>query len=368
MKVIMIAPNTKTFINFRLDLIKEIIKKGHKVVAVIPEEDEKNILKNEGVDTIRVDLDKNSKSIFKNLKYYFDLKKIIKRENPDIVFSYTIKPIIFGSLAAKKAKVKNIYSMLSGLGYIYTNNDFKTKIIRAICSILYKKSLKYNKKVIFQNIDDKNEFIKRKYLNASKCEVVDGSGVNLDKYKRIKLPKENTFLMISRGIIQKGVREYFLAARLVKSKYPNSKFIYIQSDDKTPITLKYKFIKKFIDNEIIEYHKDVDNVLDYYKQAKIFVLPSYYGEGIPRVLLESLSCGLPIITTNNVGCKEVINNEKNGFLVPIQDYQELAEKIIYIIENPKIIEKMSDESYKYCKQRFDVKIINKKMLQILEIK
>ncbi len=368
MKIIMIAPKTSTFINFRGDLMQAISQKGNEIVAICPEAGYEEVLQNLGARFELISLKKNSTTIFDNINYLNNLTKIIKKEKPDRIFAYTIKPVIFGSIAAKRAKVTEMYSMITGLGYVYAVNSFKTKILRIICGIGYKIAFKCNKKVIFQNKDDIDEFVRRKYLKREKCELVDGSGVNMERFKRNDLPKENTFLMVSRILKQKGVREYFEAAKIVKQKYPETQFLYVGAEDKTQLALNLEEVKEeFIDTGIINYCGESNDVPSYLAKCSVFVLPSYYREGIPRTLLEALAMGRPIITTDSIGCRETVRNGQNGFLIPIKDVQALANKMIYMIEHREELEKMADASYKYCKERFDVNIINKRMLEIMKI-
>ena len=366
-KILVIASNTKMFFNFREDLVKEFISHGYKVSVIVPETGFKEQFLRLGAKEIVVSMNKNTISIFKNLSYLKRLKAVIKKENPNIVFSYTIKPIIFGSLAAHANKIENIYSMVTGLGHLYEKDvSFKTKIIRFICGNLYRFVFRYNKKIIFQNQDDINEVIKRHYVKIDKCALVSGSGVNMNKFKKTSLPSENVFIMVSRVLKSKGVMEYFEAAKMVKDIYQKTRFIYIGKIDKTSYAINYNDLKPYIDSNIIEYIAETNNVYKYLKLARVYVLPSYYREGIPRASLEALATGKAIITTDSIGCREVING-KNGFLVKPKDVNDLKEKIIYMIEHHEEVEKMGEESYKYCRERFEVSIINKKMLEILEI-
>ncbi len=367
MKFMLISPKNRTVYNFRGDLIKEIQKSGYDVIVTGPNEDNLDKIKALGVEFKKIDLDKNSVGIFNNIKYYLELKKLLKNEKPDIVLSYTIKPVIFGSLAAKKANIDKIYSLITGLGQVYATNDLKTKIIRFICGIAYKRVFKYNKKIIFQNKDDLNECVSRKYLLKEKCEVVDGSGVNLERFRKTELPKGNTFLMVSRMLKTKGVQEYLEAARIVKMKYPETKFLYVGSTENMSSYVKKEEVDKYINAGIIEYCEQTEDVPSMIMKSTVFVLPSYYREGIPRTLLEALAMARPIITTDSIGCRETVKDGKNGFLIPVRNVNALEEKMIYMIEHREELEKMAEESYEYCKERFDVNIINKKMLEIMNI-
>ena len=365
----MIASKTKAHLNFRGDLTKEIVKKGYDVSVVVPHDLYKKELESLGVKVIVMPYNKNSISITSNLSTIKKLRKIMEEEKPDKVFAYTIKPVIFGSFAAHKCKIDEMYSMVTGLGHVYSDNSFKVKILRFICGRLYKKAFKYNKKVIFQNQDDIDEVVRRKYIKRDKCELVNGSGVNMERFKRTPLPKENVFLMVSRVLKEKGVVEYFEAAKIIKDKYKNKvKFLFVGEIDKTNYAVDTAKLQSFVDEKIVDLLPETDDVPFYIRQARFFVLPTYYREGVPRVILEALSMGRPIITTFTPGCKETIVDEKNGLFVKIKDVSDLVEKMEWMINNPKEIEKMSDESYKLCKNKFEISIINKRMLEIINIK
>lgn len=366
-KILMICSKTKAHINFRGDLTKEIIKKGYEVTVVVPHELYKKELEELGVKVIVMPYDKNSTSICSNLKTINKLKDIIIREKPDKIFAYTIKPIILGSLAAKKCKIKEMYSMVTGLGHIYSDNSFKVKIIRFICGIGYRIAFKYNKKVIFQNIDDIDEVVRRKYIKREKCELVNGSGVNMKRFYRAPLPKENVFLMVSRVLREKGVLEYFEAAKVIKERNKDVRFIFVGEIDKTNYAVDIKKLHEYADKGIVECVPETDDVPSFLAKCKVFVLPTYYREGVPRVNLEALAMGRPIITTRMPGCRETVIEKKNGLFVKTRDVNDLVNKIQWMIDNPEKIEKMGDKSYELCKKKFEVSKINKRMFEIMEI-
>lgn len=367
-KILMIASKTKAHINFRGDLTKDIINHGYDVSVIVPHEFYKKELENLGAKVIVVPFDKNSVSIKANLKTINQLTTVIKEEKPDKIFAYTIKPIILGSIAAHRAKIKEVYSMVTGLGHIYSDNSFKIKIIRVICGVGYKIAFKFNKKVIFQNQDDIEEVIRRKYIKRNKCELVNGSGVNMERFKRTPLEKNNVFLMVSRVLQEKGVIEYFEAAKKIKKKYKDKvKFMFVGEIDKTNYAIDTEKLKKYADEKIVEVIPETDDVANYLEKCRVFVLPTYYREGVPRVNLEALSMGRPIITTKMPGCKETLIEKKNGLFVNVKDVDNLVKKIEWMINNPKKVEMMSEASYQLCKEKFEIGIINKRMLEILEI-
>ena len=366
-KFMIIAPKNKTLYNFRGELIKDIIKKGYNVIAIGPNKDNIQEVLNLGVSFIEVNLKKDKVSIFSDIEYYRSLKKVIKKEKPDIVFSYTIKPVIYGSIAAKRVGTKKIYAMVTGLGRVFASHSIKAKIVKFISSLLYKYAFICCDKVIFQNEDDINELTMAKIIAKDKAIKVNGSGVNMEKFVYVDNPLNDSFLMVSRIIKEKGVLEYLKAAEIVKRKYPKATFTLLGGYDNSIGALTYDDIKYYLDNEIVNIPGETNNVVPYYDNHMCFILPSYYKEGLPRTILESLAIGRPVITTDWTGCRDAIEDNVNGFLVPIRDYNILAEKMIWMIENHDKVRIMSKRNNEKCKKIYDVKIINKEMLKIMGI-
>lgn len=364
-KMLFIAPKTATFLNFRGQLMKDIVDNGYEVVAIVPEDTHDDEFKKINVRKIILNFNKTSISPIATLKYYFSLKKIIKKEQPDKIFAYTIKPVIFGSIAGHKSKVREIYSLVCGLGMVYSVDNLKTKIIRPICNLAYKIAFKYNEKVIFQNKDDVNEFVNRRIIDNEKCEVVNGSGVDLNVFKKNELPNNDSFIMVSRIINEKGFKEFFKAASMIKTKYSNAKFTYIGAYDKS-YKKDFELLKPYIEQGIVEYIPETDKVQEYLSKHAIFVLPSYYREGIPKTLLEATAMGRPIITTNTPGCRETIIEGENGYFVKTRNVDDLVEKMEKMI-NENDLQSFGDKSYELCLKKFDIKIINKQMIKIMRV-
>ena len=367
MKIMVISPRNKSLFNFRGDLIREFIKKGYDVVATGPDQEYIDDVKKMGVSFVEIPFVKDNVGIKGDLDYCKKLIKAFKEEKPDKVFSYTIKPVIYSSIAARKCGIKDVYSMITGLGRVYANNSFKGKILQFITGVLYKYALKGCKKVIFQNWDDMNLFLKRHYVKKEQCEKIDGSGVNMERFEYGELPETKTFLMMSRIIKEKGILEFCEAAKIVKEKYPESKFVLLGGYDNSIGAISQSQLKEYIDNEIVEIPGEVKDVVPVLKNIYCFVLPTYYREGIPRTILEAMACGKPVLTTDWVGTREAVEDGVNGYLVPIKNAEALAEKMLALIDNPDIAKEMGKKSYEMCLDKFDVKIINEKMLKIMEI-
>lgn len=367
MKVMVISPKNKTVFNFRGDLIKEFIKRGCEVVVTGPNREYVEDIEDLGASFIEIPFVKDNIGIKGDIEYCKKLSKAIEREKPDKIFSYTIKPVIYGSIAARRNGVKEVYPMITGLGRLYTVDDLKTKILRFITGCLYKYSLKDCKKVIFQNYDDMNLFLKKGYVKKEQCKKVDGSGVNMERFSMTALPDEKIFLMVSRIIKEKGVFEFCEAAKKVKGKYPEARFVLLGGYDSSIGAIGREELKKYIENGTVEIPGEVKDVAPILKGCYAFVLPTYYREGIPRTILEAMACGRPVLTTDWVGTREAVADKENGYLVPIKNSEALAEKMLSLIESPETAKKMGEKSYEVCKAKFDVKIINDNMLKIFGI-
>jgi glycosyltransferase involved in cell wall biosynthesis len=255
--------------------------------------------------------------------------------------------------------------MVTGLGRVYASENLKTRAVRSITKILYKLAFKGCNKVIFQNCDDVKEFVNGHYLPENKCEIVNGSGVNMERFYRSDIPEKPVFLMVSRIIKEKGILDFANAARIVKKKVPEARFIVLGGYDKSIGALKENDIKEYIEDGSIELLGEVKNPVSFYEQASVFVLPSYYREGLPRTILEGMSCGRPIITTDWPGCRVPIEDGVNGYLIPIKNPKELAEKMYLLAIDRKKVLEMSDAAYKTCKEKYDVDIVNRQMRDIM---
>ncbi len=367
MKIIFVSPKNRTVYNFRGDLIKEIIALGHEVVVTGPNNIDVDKITALGVRFVEIPMEKTGVNAKSDLKYIFALKKLFKKEKPDITFGYTIKPVVYGAIAAKMAKVKNRISMVEGLGYIFTANTKKAKILRPIVKTLYRIGFSCAQRVIFINPDDLKDFTNMKLLKKDKCRQVNGVGVNLEHFSPEPLPNEPVFFMLSRALIAKGVRVYLEAAEIVRRKYPNVRMMLLgEIDEKMQDSLKKEEVQKYIDSGCIEYFPEHPDVRLFYKQCSVFVLPSY-REGVPRTTMEAMAMGRPVITTDAPGCRETVIDNETGFFISTGDSAALAEAMCRFIENPSLIHEMGEKSYNFCKEKFDVRKINKDLIKYLGI-
>ena len=373
MKIIIIGTVASSFLGFRADLIKALLAKNYTVYAFTSEyiEEELSEIETLGAIPITYELNRGGINPFIDIKTTYELSKKIKEIVPDIVFCYFSKPVIFGALAAKLAKVPKVVGMLEGLGYTFTEQpkatSKKTQLIKNVQVLLYKIALPQLDKIIFLNLDDPKDLLDEHSIKVKQVEVLGGIGLNLKDYPYSSAyPIQTTFIFIARLLAEKGIHDYIAAAKIVKAKYADSKFIVLGSIDKEALgALTEAELKEFAAANIVEYPGHVDNVQDWIAKSSVFVLPSYYREGVPRSTQEAMAIGRAVITTNVPGCRETVIDGVNGFLVDKWNPQALAEKMIYFIEHPEEIKKMGYESYKIAKERFDTNEVSKKLLEML---
>lgn len=366
MRFILVSPKNRTAYNFRGDLIKRIISCGYEVIVTGPNRVGVEKIEALGACFVEIPMNKNGVNPKEDLKYQKALCELFKKEKPDVVLGYTSKPVIYGSIAAKKAGVPHKVAMITGLGYAFTAQTKKAKAIRAVMSVLYKKALNCADTVIFQNPDDREQFVSSGLVKSEKCRVVNGSGVNTNRFSVADYPDKITFFMLSRVMYSKGIREYLRACELVKEKHPEVRFMLLGACENIQDSLSKEDLAPYVEKGIIEHFGETDRVEDYYKQCSVYVLPSY-REGTPRTVLEAMSMGRAIITTDAPGCRETVIDGKTGFLVPVKNAEAVAEKMTEFIENPELIKTLGAASAEYAREKFSVDKVNDDMCCHLNI-
>lgn len=373
MKIVIIGTVASSLYGFRADMIKALRQRNHRVYAFTSEYSTEDLKKIEslGATPVTYHLNRGGLNPLADIKATLILAKKIKAIAPDLVFSYFSKPVIFGTLAAKIARVPQVVGMLEGLGYTFTDQpnglSKKTQIIKKFQIFMYKLVLPKLDKIIFLNPDDPKDLLETYDIKVKQIEVLGGIGLNLEKYPYSdKYPVDTTFIFIARLLAEKGIHDYIAAATIVKESYPYIRFIVLGAIDTQSLgALTNTELDQYLDSKIIEHFGHVDNVSEWITNSSVFVLPSYYREGVPRSIQEAMATGRAVITTDVPGCRETVTDEVNGFLVEKWNPQALAEKMIYFIEHPEQIEKMGYESYKIAQKRFNADKVNEKLLSIL---
>lgn len=368
MKIAVLSSHTPSLFWFRMEMMTEFMKRGHEVVAIGNEDATlwKDRFDEYGVRYISADIKRNGTNPLGDLKTLSLLKKLLKQEKPDKIFTFQAKTVIYGGLAAHSCGVKEIYTLIAGVGSVFLNDGLKTKVIRTLLKTEYRMSMKHSEKVFFQNGDDVEVFVGNKIVHREKIVMLHGSGVNVEKFTPTPLPEKTAFLCISRLIRDKGVGEYLEAARLVKAKFPQARFLLVGPYDSNPSAISEAELKPYIYDGIIEYFGEQTDVRPYLNECSVFVLPSY-REGTPKTVLEAMASGRAVITTDAPGCKETVTDGENGFLVPVKDVKALAEKMVYFIEHPEVIPAMGAMGRKNAEEVFDVRLVNKTICDTMKL-
>ncbi len=367
-KIAVISSHTPSLFWFRMDMMKNFIVQGYQVLAVgqAPEEEWRNRFLEHGIQYRQVFVERNGMNPLKDLKTLRELTSLLKEEQPQKIFCYQAKTVIYTCLAANKNKIKEVYPLIAGLGSGFRNNSLKSKLIRFIMALEYKKSLKYSAHIMFQNNDDLSVFLKKKIVKRDKCSIINGSGVDIEKFAVVPLPQTTTFLMISRLIKDKGVMEYLKACEIIKRQYPTVRCILVGPFDSNPSAIQPEELQIYIDKGVVEYFGEQEDVRPYISQASVFILPSYH-EGTPKTVLENMSCGRAIITTDAPGCRETVVDGENGWLVSVKDVNAIVEKMIACIENPNLIKFMGEKGRCLVEKKYDVKKVNQAINLIMKI-
>jgi glycosyltransferase involved in cell wall biosynthesis len=367
MKVAITLNTSWNIYNFRMSLIKALQKDGHEVVAIAPHDEYTVKLIEAGCEFVDVTMDSRGANPTRDIGLTFELHNIYKRVKPDIILHYTIKPNIYGTLAAATLGIP-VINNVSGLGTIFLNDDWISKIALG----LYRFSFKFPKKVFFQNQEDYQLFMDKKLIQRNICEVIPGSGIDLNEFtphptqeKAEGEPFE--FLMISRLIIDKGIREYVAAAAILQERGMNAKFNLLgKLDELHSRGISSEELNFWIEEGFINYLGSTDDVRPFINKADCVVLPSY-REGTPRTLLEAAASAKPIVASNVPGCNNIVDHRLNGILCKVKDEEDLALKMkeMYYMA-ADLRNEMGLRGREIVERRFDHKLVIERYLKAID--
>jgi len=361
--MIAITANTSWYLyNFRINTIKSLISYGYKVVAIAPADEYSQKLEQLGCLFININIDQGGTNPFKDIKTLINFYGILKKNNIECILNFTPKNNIYGTLAASYLDIKSINN-IAGLGTLFIEENISSKIAR----LLYKLSQKNATKIFFQNEDDRGIFLNSGYAKKEITDRLPGSGVDLTRFTVSPAPDDHVvrFLLIARMLYDKGIGHYVEAARILKQKYNQSVefrllgFLGVNN----PSAVPESEMQSWVSEGIVTYLGVSDTVEQEIAQVDCMVLPSYYREGVPKSLLESGAMGKPIVTTDNVGCRETVDHGVNGFLCQPRSTESLASALELIIQmsHEERLE-MGLASRKKMAEEFDEKIIIDKYL------
>jgi glycosyltransferase involved in cell wall biosynthesis len=366
---LLVASYPDSIITFRGKLIEDIQNSGFEVHVAAPDiagsVSIRDSLQKTNVHVHEIKLKRTSMNPICDVVSLFQLWKLMRTIKPSVTLCYTVKPVIYGSVAGWLAGVPRRFALITGLGYVFTGSG--KSVTRKLVRIMYAFALARVEKVFFQNPDDEKLFKELSITkNAADTVVVHGSGVDVDEYKQIPLPNHTHFLLIARLLGCKGVREYAEACRIVKQKHPQVTCSLVGWIDDSPDSIGQHELDKWKSSGCVQFLGKLDDVREAIAEASVYVLPSY-REGTPRTVLEAMAMGRPIITTNVPGCRETVLEGENGYLVKAKSVDELVSAMQLFIENPKLIEQMGERSRQIAIAKYDVCKVNSIMLEEMKI-
>ncbi len=376
MKILVIAGAAESLVGFRFPLLKEMVARGHEVIALAPDFTAAiiEVMRAHKIFCERTPLNRTGNSFISDFRYAHSLREKIQKHAPEAVFAYTHKPIVYSIPIAAEEGVPHRVAFVTGFGYAFIGKGWKRKIVSIILRWLYRRALKSATSLKFQNPDDAADFQKMGLLPLNlQYQIVGGSGVPLEDYPQISPPKGPLrFLMLSRLLGDKGVREFAQAARIVRQKFPDAKFVLAGEIDGNPAAISKSELDSWVTEGVIEYLGKIKDVRPELALCSVYVLPSY-REGTPRSVLEAMATGRAIVTTDAPGCRETVRCAQsqqdrtfkqgdNGYLVTVGSGVSLASALLELCHNPELIIQMGKASRSYVEEKYDVKKVNQSLL------
>lgn len=366
--IAIIAHHAGSLLNFRAEWVGELARGGVRAWCLAPDYDEAQRAAIRQLGAIPVDyrLQRTGMNPLRELHSLLGLAGHLRRLHPDVVFAFSTKPVVYGTLAAWIARVPRRVAMIEGAGFVFTDSDrrpgWRQRALRRILTALDRFALARAHRVIFLNPDDRHEFIARDLVASCRAVVLGGIGVDLAVWRVAPAVSHPvTFLLVARLLREKGILDYVTAARLVRQHHPAVRFFLVGGLDTNPGALRRETVQAWVDEGLLEWPGQTD-VRPWLARASVFVLPSY-REGVPRSTQEAMAMGRPIVTTDAPGCRDTVIEGVNGYLVPVRDPDALAQAMLRFIAEPERITTMGLESRRLAEERFDVRRVNARLMQ-----
>tara|TARA_Y100001970_G_scaffold72098_1_gene91523 strand:+ start:13511 stop:14617 length:1107 start_codon:yes stop_codon:yes gene_type:complete len=364
MKIVFISNTSWNLFNFRKHLIKKLILDGHSIHVITPIDKYTIMLKELGVIYHEIKLSRFHKTIFSDFLFIFKIIFKIYKIKPNIIHNFTFKPIIYVSLAVKLFRKIKVINSITGLGISFSNaQSFLNRFMLFLTRISFNKKHKF----IFQNPDDMNFFIDKNLLIPNQCHLIRGSGVEIKNSKMDIVKKDNDIIFgfMSRMLWSKGIDDFIQAAEILIKRNSDTKFFILGSPDKgSPDSVPLVWLEKINNKKNFFWFPHKENVDDFLNQLDVFCLPTYYPEGLPKSLLEAAAMRLPLIATDTPGCREIVKNDINGFLVNVKNPKQLSDRMYELSINLELRKKMGNESFKIVSNEFSIDLVVKKTLKV----
>lgn len=374
MKIVIVASYLASVLNFRIDLVRALILEGCDVHVLVPESDsaENDLLAHFSTFDCKVafyHISRTSRNPIDDVRTFFSLFFLLRNIRPNLVFCYTIKPVIYGLLAASILNIPGRVALITGLGFSFIDRVKGSHgRLKALICWMYRVSLSRASLVFFQNVDDENLFRKLDlFPNSVPSFVVNGSGVDLDHFAYSPVPVGPIhFLFVGRLLVDKGILEFVGAAQVLKARRSDLIFSVAGWIDENPAAISQSELDDWVESKVISYLGRLEDVRPAIRACSVFVLPSY-REGVPRSVLEAIALGRAIITTDAPGCRETAIDGENGFLVPVGSTNALVDAMCRFINDPLLTERMGRCSRVLAERRFNVHDVNAIMIRKMKL-
>lgn len=368
MKILVLCAKTESLFWFRMPMMQAFQAAGYTVYAAgdAPESEWASEFLPRGIVYRQIPVSRNGTNPLADLKLLRALERLFREIQPDKIFAFQAKPIAYGAVAAKRCGISGFYPLIAGLGSIFRGEGTKARLLRRILSVQYKAACRYAPAVILQNPDDRDELVRLGVLDPEKARLIHGSGVDVERFGVTPLPETPTMLFVGRLIKDKGIVEYLDACRIVKAAYPEARCMLVGPFDTNPSAMQPAELEAYTSDGTVEYCGEQADVLPFLEKASVFVLPSYH-EGTPKSVLEAMSCGRAIVTTDAPGCRETVRDGVNGYLVPVKDAAAVAEKALALLRDPALCAAFGAQSRTIAEDVFDVNKVNADIMDIMDI-
>lgn len=372
MKVLVLSSLAYSLTNFRGALLRELKANGHHVVAVAPDSNAavEAELANWGVGFRVLPMDRTGTSLIGDAKLLAAYVRLMVAEKPDLVLAYTQKPIIYGGIAARLMCVPRFYAMMSGLGYVFSEASAHRRLLRGSVARLYREAVRRSRGIFVFNADDRQDMIDFGIVSQHQNVVrVPGSGVDLDRFAAVPLPRGRMrFLLVGRLMRDKGIQEFLEAAAVIRRDHPEAEFCILgHYEHSNPTGIDEVECARLARQYPVQFIPGTSDVRPYLASCSVFVLPSYYREGLPRTILEAMATGRPVITTDMPGCRDPIIEGENGFLVTPRDTGSLRQAMQRFIDNPELVARMGARSRDLAEKVYDVRKVNRQLLDEMDL-
>lgn len=365
---VVVTHNTTHYLSLHYsELLSALKAQGMEVIVIAPGDRYVASLEGKGIHCVNLALSQHGMNPAREIRSIISMGRLLRREQPDVLINISIKPVIYGSLAARFLRIPTVCSMITGLGYVFLGHGAARRLLASAAASAYRLALSSNHRVFFQNPDDARFFVERRMVGESQAMVLAGTGIDTARFSPGPAGRRDGpvgYLMVGRLLSDKGVREYVEAARCLKKGGMQARCALLGPFDDNPAAIPPSEVEQWVRDGLIEYLGEKDDVAAVLQDYDVFVLPSY-REGLPRAALEAMAMGKPIVTTDVPGCRETVEQGVNGYLVPAGDAGSLKSAMERFMTDRGLIQDMGRKSRAMAVDRFDVRDVNERIVNAI---